>query len=139
MVTNLDGLVTELRLPEVLCREQAWQNALRLVLPRVLPVKLHRQQAGRHRVEHGGVVQGAPVGAADLYGWEIGTGRCVQIECKYGRGRVAPAQRRWLATAKADGCVAVVLTYDVATNTVGNLRAAVEAVRTALAAREGGS
>lgn len=132
-LASLDVLCREYRLPASLDREQTWQNALRLVLPRCLPVKLYRQTPGRHRVERGGVVQGAPVGAADLYGWEIRTGRCVQIEAKYGGGRVASAQRRWLDAAGADGCVARVLTYDTAETTLTNLYAAVETVRVALA------
>lgn len=134
---DLDELVAELNLPPVLDREQDWQNALRLVLPRCLPVKLVRQQAGRHKVERGGIVQGAPVGAADLSGWMVGRGVRVEIEVKHGARRVDAAQRRWLDALAADGCVALVLRYDETGTTLTNLYTAVETVRAALAAREG--
>lgn len=134
---DLEALAAELKLPATLDHEQDWQNALRLVLPRVLPVRLIRQQAGRHKVERGGVVHGAPIGAADLSGWIVGKGTRVEIEVKYDRGRVQPAQRRWLDQLAADGCVALVLRYDTTGVTATNLYAAIEAVRAALDAREG--
>lgn len=138
MVTiDLEALVEELGIPATIDREQDWQNALRLVLPRCLPVKLVRQQAGRHKVERGGIVQGAPVGAADLSGWIVGRGVRVEIEVKYGDRKVDPAQRRWLDALAGDGCVALVLRYDTTGNTLTNLYATIEAVRAALDAREG--
>ena len=134
---DLEALVGELKLPTVLDREQDWQNAIRLVVPRVLPVKLVRQQAGRHKVERGGIVQGAPVGAADLSGWIVGRGLRVEIEVKHGDRKVDPSQRRWLDALAADGCVALVLRYDESGCTLTNLYTAIETVRAALAAREG--
>lgn len=137
MVIDLDALACELKLPTEIDREQDWQNALRLVLSRCLPVKLVRQQAGRHKVERGGIVQGAPVGAADLSGWIVGKGTRVEIEVKHGARRVDPAQRRWLDALASDGCVALVLRYDATGTTLTNLYTAIETVRAALAAREG--
>lgn len=135
MVIDLVELARELDLPLACDREQDWQNALRLVLPRALPVKLHRQQAGRHKVERGGVVQGAPVGAADLSGWVVGAGLRVEVEAKYGAGRLRPAQRQWLSVCAADGVVALVLTYDPAHSLLVNFHVAVEAMSAALRAR----
>ncbi len=134
---DLEALAAELKLPATLDHEQDWQNALRLVLPRVLPLRLIRQQAGRHKVERGGIVQGAPVGAADLSGWIVGRGVRVEIEVKHGARRVDPAQRRWLDALASDGCVALVLRYDATGTTLTNLYTAIETVRAALAAREG--
>jgi hypothetical protein len=131
----LPSLLAEIMAPAHLDREQTWQNVLRLVLPRVLPVKLHRQQAGKHKVERGGVVQGAPVGAADLSGWVVGAGLRVEVEAKYGDGKLRPAQRQWLAVCAADGVVALVLTYDERASTLLNTQAAVDALRAALLAR----
>lgn len=131
----LPALLEEIAAPAHIDREQLWQNVLRLVLPRVLPVKLHRQQAGKHRVERGGIVQGAPVGAADLSGWVVGAGLRVEVEVKHGDGKLRPAQRAWLAACAADGVVALVLTYDENHTTLLNTETAIIAVRSALRAR----
>lgn len=49
-------------------------------------------------------------GAADLTGWEIGTGRTIEVEVKKPGARTNPKrqalQRAWLDQAKRDGCIA---------------------------------
>lgn len=49
-------------------------------------------------------------GAADLTGWEIGTGRAIEVEIKRPGGRTNPQrqalQQRWLDQARRDGCIA---------------------------------
>lgn len=138
---DLPALFEELNIPAYLAREQEWQTALRLVLPRLLPVKLIRQQTGNHKVEHGGYVQGAPVGAADLSGWVVGSGVRIELEAKYADGEKTmlksrrEAQRRWLAVCAEDGCVALVLTYDPAFDAHSNLESARDTLRAALLAR----
>lgn len=134
---DLEALVAELGLPATLDLEQDWMNALRLALPKVFPIRLFRQQAGKHKVERGGVVRGAPKGASDLYGWVIGRALTIQLEVKHGDEKVTTEQRRWLDAAAADGCVALVLRYDETGSTLTNLYTAIETVRAALAAREG--
>lgn len=134
-MSNLAAIVDELALPATCDRETTWQNALRLVLPRALPVKLHRQIPGTHKQERGGILHGAPVGAADLSGWVVGAGLRIEVEAKHGKGKLHPAQRQWLAVCAADGVVAMVLTYDVDHSTLVNLHVAVEAMGAALRAR----
>ena len=80
-------------LPERFETEQQFQNALRLALPRMLPVMLFRQVPGKHKQAEGAWMQGAPVGAADLTGWARG-GLRVEIECKLA-GRLTSRQARW--------------------------------------------
>ncbi len=142
MVTDaLPSVLAAVNAPAHCDDEQPWMQVLRLALPRVLPVKLFRQQTGRHKVERGGIVQGAPVGAADLTGYVVGVGLRIEIECKYGDGerktdkKRLEAQRRWLAVCAADGCVALMLTYDERASTLLNVQAAVDALRAALLAR----
>lgn len=44
-------------------------------------------------------------GAADLYGWQIGTGRHVEIEIKRPGLKPSTLQAQWLAQAEKDGCM----------------------------------
>lgn len=134
-MTNLEPIAAELRLPERADCETAWLNALWLVLPRVLPLRLHRQSTGTHVMKRGGALRGAPPGAADLCGWVVGRGLHVELEAKYDGGKLRPQQRRWLEAAQADGCVALVLTYDPRFRLLTNLYTAVDATHDALAAR----
>lgn len=134
-MTDLAIVSAELGLPERVDGEQPWMNALRLVLPRALPLKLHRQVPGQHTMKRGGAMRGAPVGAADLCGWVIGRGLHVELEAKYGDGKLKPAQRRWLEVAAAEGCVALVLTYDTRFRLLTNLYTAVDATHAALLAK----
>lgn len=138
-MTDLAALVSELGLPATVDAEQPWMQALRLVLPRVTALRLHRQVPGSHGMKRGGVMHGAPVGAADLSGWVRGRGLHVEVECKYGDGKLRPEQRRWLDIAAEEGCLALVLTYSPAHSLLVNLHVAVEAVHAALRAREGGA
>lgn len=94
-------------LPERAASEQEWQQALLLALPRLLPLRLFRQVPGGKKVVGGGFMRGAPVGAADLGGWVVGSGRAVQIECKHHTTSTTEAQRRWAETAHAEGVIAI--------------------------------
>lgn len=123
------ALAVELRLPAALESEQPWMQVLRLALPRLLPVKLFRQVPGRHKVERGGVMQGAPVGAADLTGYVVGPGRRIELEVKHSAGKhsagkLRPEQRRWLDACAADGVIALVVDYDATRDATWNLRTA---------------
>lgn len=133
-MTDLNALIAELKLPVALDTEQAWQSALRLVLPRVLPVMLHRQIPGRHEQAGGGWMTGAPVGAADLSGWARG-GLRVELEAKYGRGSLRPEQRRWMGVCRTWGVLYLVLRYEVESDLRGNLIASITTLSTALAER----
>ena len=116
-------------LPERAATEQEWMSALLLVVPRVLRVRLFRQVPGGRRVAGGGFMRGAPVGAADLTDWCRGTGRRVEIECKYGAGRTTADQERWIQTADAEGVVAIVARYDPGETLRANLARVVDALR----------
>lgn len=116
-------------LPERAASEQEWMSALLLVVPRVLRVRLFRQVPGGHRVQRGGFMRGAPVGAADLTGWCRGTGRRIELEAKYGAGRTTPDQERWLATASDEGVVALLARYEPAETLRANLSRVVDALR----------
>lgn len=103
-------------LPEHAASEQEWQNALRLALPRLLPVKLFRQVPGSHKIERGAWMKGAPVGASDLTGWtvgprEAGGGLRIEIECKHGTTKLTAEQQRWIDAATADGVIACSARY----------------------------
>ncbi len=111
----------ELGLPLVCEDEQAFMQALRLALPRLLPVKFFRQVPGRRKVHRGGVMQGAPVGAADLTGYVIGPGRRIELEVKHGAGRLSPAQRQWIKVCASEGVLALVVAYDIQGDTATNL------------------
>lgn len=117
----------ETALPERAVDEQEWMNALLLVVPRVMRVRLFRQIPGkkpiakRPRSSEVSWMRGAPVGAADLTGWCRGTGRRIELEAKYGAGRTTPDQERWLATASDEGVVALLARYEPAETLRGNL------------------
>lgn len=112
-----------LGLPLVCESEQAFMQALRLALPRLLPVKLFRQVPGRHKVHRGGVMQGAPVGASDLTGYVLGSARRIELEVKHGAGKLRPEQRRWIEVCAADGVLALVVSYDPRGDTATNILA----------------
>lgn len=125
-------LAVELMLPPAIESEQPWMQALRLALPRLLPVKLFRQVPGRHKVERGGVMHGAPVGAADLTGYVVGSGRRIELEVKHSAGKLRPEQRRWLDACAADGVIVVVVDYDPMRDATWNLWVAAEHLAAAL-------
>lgn len=116
-------------LPERAASEQEWMSALLLVVPRVLRVRLFRQVPGGRRVAGGGFMRGAPVGAADLTGWCRGTGRRVEIECKYGAGKLTADQERWLAAASDEGVVALLARYEPGETLRANLARVADALR----------
>ena len=122
-------------LPSRVANETEWQSALRIALPRLLPMLLIRQIPGDHKEEGGGWLHGAPVGAADLGGWIEG-GRALQIECKFGRGKLSREQRRWQQTCFAWGVVHVVATGNGAEPTVVQIVRAAEMVRAACCSTE---
>lgn len=96
-------------LPAYCASEAEWQAALELVLCRVLPVRLFRQVPGKRKVEGGGWMRGAPVGASDLTGWVTGPGTRIELECKFDDGRTSKAQRVWAREAAQAGCVVLSL------------------------------
>ena len=116
-------------LPERAASEQEWMSAILLVVPRILRVRLFRQVPGGHRVQRGGFMRGAPVGAADLTGWCRGSGRRIEMECKYGAGRTTADQERWLATASDEGVVALLARYEPGESLRANLSRIVDALR----------
>lgn len=116
-------------LPERAASEQEWMSAILLVVPRVMRVRLFRQVPGGHRVQRGGFMRGAPVGAADLTGWCRGTGRRIEMECKYGAAKATADQERWLATASDEGVVALLARYEPAETLRSNLGRIVDALR----------
>ena len=122
-------------LPSRVKNETEWQSAIRLALPRLCPMLLVRQIPGDHKEEGGGWLHGAPVGAADLGGWLEG-GRAVQIECKFGRGKLSREQRRWQQTCFAWGVVHVVATGNAAESTVVQVVRVAEMVRAAVSPGE---
>lgn len=89
--------------------EQEFQNELMLALSRSGRVRVWRQPAGTIPAARGGMVKAAPMGAADLCGLELGTGRLVQIECKGLRTPVSEQQLQWLAKVRQWGGVAVLV------------------------------
>lgn len=124
----------ELGLPLVCDSEQAFMQVLRLALPRLLPVKFFRQVPGRHQVHRGGVMQGAPVGAADLTGYVIGPGRRIELEVKHGAGKLRPEQRQWIEVCASEGVLALVVAYDIQGNTATNLVVAASMLAAAMIA-----
>ena len=58
----------------------------------------------------GGAIRVGQKGMADLYGWEIGTGRHIEVEVKKPGGRtnlsLALMQKAWLMGALKNGCIA---------------------------------
>ena len=58
----------------------------------------------------GGAIRLGQRGMADLYGWEIGTGRHIEVEVKKPGARTdrkrALLQEIWIDRAYADGCIA---------------------------------
>lgn len=121
-------------LPERAATEQEWMSALQLVVPRALRVRLFRQVPGGRRVAGGGFMRGAPVGAADLSGWCRGPGRRIELECKYGAGRLTADQERWIQTACDEGVVALVARYEPGESLRANLARVVDALRAQIGA-----
>lgn len=115
-------------LPTKASSETEWQAVLRLVIPRWLPLKLYRSIPGAKKVERGGWMHGMPVGASDLNGWVVGTGRRIEIECKRAGHPSTDEQERWIDAAIADGCIAFVARYDTADDMLTNLRRVADAL-----------
>jgi len=70
-----------------------------------------RNVAGAVRMARGGVVHVGQRGQADLYGWEVGTGRHIEVEVKRPGRDTTPRLRRamqdgWILAAQRDGCIA---------------------------------
>ena len=45
-------------------------------------------------------------GAADIYGWQLLTGRHIEVEVKRSGQKPSAVQLEWLTHAKEDGCIA---------------------------------
>ena len=96
--------------------EQGIQQRIRLACSRV-PVRLHRNNTGVLRDQHGRPVQfGLAKGSSDLIGWTTRTitpemvGQRIavftSIEVKTATGRLRPEQRQWLDAVQAAGGIA---------------------------------
>ena len=96
--------------------EQTIQQQIRLQCSRG-PVRLHRNNTGTLRDQHGRPVQfGLAKGSADLIGWTTRTitpdmvGQQVavftSIEVKSATGRLRPDQRQWMEAVQAAGGIA---------------------------------
>lgn len=96
--------------------EQGIQQRIRLACSRG-PVRLHRNNTGVLRDQHGRPVQfGLAKGSSDLIGWTTRTitpdmvGQRVavftSIEVKTATGRLRPEQRQWLDAVQAAGGIA---------------------------------
>ena len=96
--------------------EQTIQQQIRLACSRG-PVRLHRNNTGTLRDQHGRPVQfGLAKGSADLIGWTTRTitpdmvGQQVavftSIEVKSATGRLRPDQRQWMEAVQAAGGIA---------------------------------
>lgn len=120
-------------LPERLTDPTAWQNALRLALPRLCPIWLGRQIPGAHEAK-GGWLHGMPKGAADLTGMARG-GLRVEIEAKLGSGRLEPDQKRWRKLCQSWGALHLVATANLTDRTVDQVLRFAAELNAALAAR----
>lgn len=110
--------------------EQDFQQRLRLALRKAIPsIRLWRQPAGRIRTDRGTWVECAPVGAADLTGVHLGTGRRVEVEVKGRRTPVRPDQIAWLDSLRGHGAIAVLVRDDGTPDAVAR---AIDAIRAAL-------
>lgn len=96
--------------------EQGIQQRIRLACSRG-PVRLHRNNTGVLRDQHGRPVQfGLAKGSSDLIGWTTRTitpemvGQRIavftSIEVKTATGRLRPEQRQWLDAVQAAGGIA---------------------------------
>ncbi len=96
--------------------EQTIQQQIRLACSRG-PVRLHRNNTGVLRDQHGRPVQfGLAKGSSDLIGWTTRTitpemvGQRIavftSIEVKTATGRLRPEQRQWLDAVQAAGGIA---------------------------------
>ena len=121
-------------LPPAAASEQEFQSAFWLAIPRVLPVFFHRQITGRHRQHRGGWMRGAPKGAADLSGWARG-GLHIELEFKYDRALLSPAQKRWRTVCLGWAVVHRVPRYDLSLTLVENLTREARALRDELISR----
>ena len=59
-------------------------------------------------MKKGGVIRVGVRGQADLQGWQIRTGRAIEVEIKRPGGILTLFQRAWLANALMDGVIAFV-------------------------------
>lgn len=118
-------------------REQDFQQRLRLAITAArLPVRLWRQPAGRLELAGSkGFVEAAPVGAADLTGIVAPEGWRIEIEVKGPRTPVTTEQVHWREVMREAGAIALLVRYDGKLLEDENLRAAVETIRAAIAAR----
>lgn len=85
-------------------RESKVQSSIRVRLRR-LGVVLHRRNTGAMR-EGGRFIRFASPGQADLYGWDIRSGRHWEIEVKRPGNRPTPRQLEWLKECTRLGAVA---------------------------------
>ncbi len=85
--------------------ERRIQSEILLAAPR-LGVRLWRFQTGKYQLPDGRWVASGFAGAADLWGYVVGSGRYVAVECKTPTGRATAQQLRFLDVVKKDGGIA---------------------------------
>jgi hypothetical protein len=94
-------------------QERDFQNALMIALCAVAEPRMRvwRQNAGTYQTKGGGVVKGAPAGAADVVGlaWP---GVPLAIECKVAPNNQTDAQARWGVMFKTLGGLYVLATAE---------------------------
>ena len=116
--------------------EQDFQQALRIELAAALPeLRLWRQPSGRVPAARGGVVEGAPNGAADLSGIVRPEGWRVEVEVKGAKTPETDDQRRWRAFIVDCGGVALQVRYVAGLDLEANVVRGAALVREAIAAR----
>jgi len=127
-----DAVLREL--PAIVENETAWQNSLRLALPHLCPVMLHRQIPGLHEQAGGGWMQGAPKGAADLSGFARG-GLRVEVEAKFAGRKLRPEQKRWQQICRSWGVLHLVVDGNDRELLLVQIERVADVLTTALAAR----
>lgn len=121
-------------LPARFAGETPFQDALKLAVPRLLPVWLGRQIPGLHQQTGGGWMQGMPKGAADLTGMVRG-GLRIEIEVKFADGKLSPAQKRWRTVCRSWGVLHLEAHADGSRPAGVEVLAFAQQLRTALLAR----
>jgi hypothetical protein len=118
--------------------ELAFQAAFVLAIGAHPSLRIWRQNTGSVPVRNQrGVLlryfhAGPPVGAADLSGIAVASGRRVEIELKSANGTRSPEQIRWADFITASRGVYVLVAYDAALSLPENVAAGVRAVLSAV-------
>ncbi len=85
--------------------ERRIQSQILLAAPR-FGVRLWRFQSGKYQLPDGRWVASGFSGAADLWGYVVGSGRYVAVEVKTATGKATGDQLRFLEIVRQDGGIA---------------------------------